>query len=227
MVKKPIRSGFCSNGHHEGTTPVNYKGDPLPTCVWLPCECDCHAKIDKMFKMAGEPRVGRMPNPKYVREPSPFLPPKQLDLRAGDTRSNGDHPDTLLGPENATHGVLDRVAGRAFALTPTGQRARGQLEYEVLSICKQFNDKVFDWDMCITKYVAEAIDKNDPPSTGAISAVWDRWAAMRFAMIGKKPIRFLGFTNSNGTAEELDAVKSELKRKKARSKADARRGIRS
>ncbi len=226
MANKPIISGFCGNGHHEGLSPVNYQGKPLPTCVWLPCRCQCHKKLDEMFELAGQERVGRLPNPKYIPERSPFVMPEQTLSTGTITSSNIDHTDAPLGPQIATAGVLDRLAGRSFGLTPSGIRARGQLEYEVLAVCRAFDNKVYDWDMCVTKNVAEAIDKADPPSSGAIQAVWERWARIGFATYAKKPLRFYCFNDNSGTAEELDLYKLNVKKKKARSKAEARRGIR-
>jgi hypothetical protein len=114
----------------------------------------------------------------------------------------------------------------SFTATPTGRRARGQLEYDVLRVCREYSENYYDWDACTPKLVAERIgiqNAIEPPSTGAINAVWDRWEKLQFAEQAKKPSRFVGFLGPSDDAT-LDRMKSKVKREKKRTQAEIKRG---
>jgi hypothetical protein len=132
----------------------------------------------------------------------------------------GNVPHTPLS--SGPHGTVEPV----FHATPTGRRARGQLEYDVLKICDDFAHDVYEWEYCTPKNVAEEIGKmhaTEPPSTGAINAVWDRWEKLGFAVQDKKPSRFVKF-EIDGSIQTLDMLKIRARRDKKMGKAEAKRG---
>lgn len=223
--KKPVVSGFCKQGWHEGLKPKTWRGDPAPACHWEQCGCQCHVTMAAMQEAAGVPRTFA-DNPAYVPDRGHFVLPEPsirgVSTGLSSTDDTEGHPDT----ERDARAVVDPVAGVSFAPTESGRRARGQLEYEVLAVCRRWLADEFDWPACYPKEIAEIIDKNEPPSTGAVSAVLARWERMGFAEYQHKPIAFLKFTNSNGTAEELSRAKAEAKRSVKMARSRARRGVR-
>lgn len=236
------KTGFCNDigkpAQHEGTKPTDWKGQPMAVCTfWNTCPCECHAKITQMYELTGMDREPPEQPAEYLAsiraDRSKFVMPSLYDSPVLDDLSMSGGTDTLPGDERAAAGRGDAVPGTLaaspqprFAPTPTGRRARGQLEYDVLAVCKDYVDLVFDWDFCTPKNVSEEIGKRysvEPPSTGAINAVWDRWEKLGFATQDKKPSRFVAFLKQ-GDVQTLDRLKAQVKREKKRSTAEARRG---
>lgn len=241
-MKKKILSGFCANGQHEGTKPSGKSGMPFPVCTcWTTCDCDCHTRITEMYESLGLPREEAMQNPEYSAyaktQRDKFVMPDPV-IVALDGLSNvggGILPpvpeDAPTVPENGTLDPLGEPAPAPvvprFAPTPTGRRARGQLEYDVLTVCIEYSNEEYDWELCTPKLVSERIGKKyaiEPPSTGAIDAVWNRWEALEFAVRDHKPSRFVRF-RMTASVEVLERIKSEKKRAKKRQIAEQRRGI--
>ncbi len=223
--KKPLLSGQCKQGWHEGLKPKDWRGNPAPCCHWEKCGCPCHVTMAAMQESAGVPRTFA-DNPEYKPDRGDFVLPDPLDrvdsTVLSSTGGTNDHPDT----ERPSRAIPDPVAGVSFAPTESGRRARGQLEYEVLAVCRRWLADEFDWPACYPKYIVEVIDKADPPSTGAVTAVFARWEKMGFAEYQHKPIAFLKFIDNNGTAEELSRAKASAKRSVKMARSNARRGVR-
>lgn len=201
-----MRTGFCSDGHCEGTVS-KYK-----TCeFWQLCPCKCHTDIDKMFLLTGQTRV-LADNPKYVRPKSIYVMPEVSTTF-----------DPIPVP---TNNVPLESGHRHFAPTPSGKRARGQLEQQVLEICEQFTKGLIEVEDLTPHVIAENIDEVEPPSVGAIGAVFDRWVALGFARCEKKPVRFVSFT-VDGLMYGLDHLKAKAKQaNKMKQAADNRGSLR-
>lgn len=240
--KKPgkdrYQSGFCAAGSHEGTKPVSYSGRPMKTCdFWQTCPCKCHEDITKMYELTDmdrEPPEQSAEYQAFIREQRhQFVMPSFYDSAILDGLSSVDGTDTPPGDEGPATDPARPVTGTpappsepTFGPTPTGRRARGQLEYDVLKVCADYADNHYEWDICTPKMVAEQIGKmnaTEPPSTGAINAVWDRWEKLGFAKQDKKPSRFVGFESAY-TAQSLDMLKARVKRDKKRGQAEIKRG---
>lgn len=236
-------TGFCANKQCEGTKPKSPSGSPMRTCqFWETCPCKCHAQITEMYELTGMDREPPEQTAEYlawVREQRhQFVSPSPFDIDPVDGLSSSGGTDTPLGDEDPVAvPVRDAAAplspGRrvtpepVFAPTPTGRRARGQLEYDVLQICMEYAANVYDWEYCTPKLVAERIGKmndTEQPSTGAINAVWDRWERLEFAIQDKKPSRFVRFVPENPSPAVLDMIKARTKRDKRRTQADMKRG---
>ncbi len=241
-------TGFCtpynplSAQGHEGSKPVSSNGTPLKICdFWQDCPCYCHYEMDLMYELTGMDREPAEQNPEYTTMVGVQHSVMQvmLDSLAVKTAilaplSSADDPIDHPGIESAVDGTGDSVTDTPatqpvprFAPTPTGRRARGQLEYDVLTVCQDFAEDVFDWELCTPKNVSEEIGKRyaiEPPSTGAINAVWDRWERLEFATQDKKPSRFVKFNVNPPSSWALDKLKSQTKREKKRGVAEQRRG---
>lgn len=234
-------TGYCTSyipldaQGHEGTKPHNRLGVPLKVCPFpTTCPCTCHQEIDQMYEMAGMPRPEVEQTHEYLEhmrfQSHETVIPNDLESVLGDVPSIAMGTDALPDDERAAAGHQGTVPdtlpspARTFHATPTGRRAKGQLEYDVLKVCQEWTREVYDWPDCTPKLVAERIGRvnaTEPPSTGAINAVWDRWERLGFAEQAKKPSRFVKFTGA-GTVTELDFKKKYTKRQAKRAATEAR-----
>lgn len=193
-------TGWCSSGSHEGTPAVSQSGKTFPDCQWPDmCACDCHVKLKKMREMAG------IPEP--VREPPSAVPdPAKLAALGIVSRamcvSDG-------GP------IEDAPKTREFKPTPSGRRSKGQLEYDVWDVCLDWIANPRDVEFLTPAVVAQLVNPNTPPSSGAVDAVFRRWASLKVALVAPKPTRFVGFMP--GVVDMgLDQFKAMMKRRASR-----------
>lgn len=135
--------------------------------------------------------------------------------------SSPDDTDTPEPVESPVDSPVAPSAGRSFAPTATGRAARGQLEYWVKRQCDIWLLEEYSFP-CTPAWISEEIASDeaiDPPSVGAISAVFDRWVKLGFATVEKKPSRFTGYT-PEGISKGLERMKEEAKRKTKLVKAE-------
>jgi len=235
------RTGLCINGQCEATKPKSPSGKPMPVCLsWDWCKCKCHKQITDMYQLAGLPREEPDQNPDFHPDKGNFImpavfadTPHNVLSSSNGTGAHTDTSDAVVTPSDALHATLE--ASLATGLmpagvtpTPTGRKARGQLEMEVLEVCAEYSRNVFDWEACTPKNISEEIGKRnaaEPPSTGAIVEVFKRWDKLEFAVWDKKPIRLVKFL-MDPSPQRLAELKVRAKREARRSKADLKRGIR-
>lgn len=203
------KSGYCEVGWCEGTAAKDSAGKYVKTCPhWMFCNCDCHEKLDRMFSMTDTPRI-EVDNPKYIRPKSSFwMPDRTMEgVTVSEDGEEVRQATTLLEVNTSRH----------FNDTNTGKRARGQLEYEVLNVCKNFVKGVLEVEVLTPGFIALEIDEVEPPSVGAIGAVFDRWVKLGFAVCEKSPVRFTSFT--------ADGIQYGLDNLKAKARADKKRAV--
>lgn len=233
---KKIKTGFCANKQCEGTKPKSPSGVPMKVCVfWQTCACDCHRKITELYEMAGMDRLEPEQSPEYVEAAEKrhletaamlesldrIVPVSGALSIASDTDTHPSDEGSPTVPPRAATGPSRPI------LTPTGRRAKGSLEHDVLAVCVEYMQGVYEWEHCTPKLISERIAKLyavEPPSTGAINAVWDRWEKLGFAEQAKKPSRFVKFTVDSPSPVVLEKLKAEVKRNKKRSQAEMKRG---
>ena len=221
-------SGYCNEhdkpGQHEGQRPKNYRGRPLKTCPNLDkCPCQCHYQVEKMFKLTGMERQD-MSNPEYVPEHSEFVMPIVPDpvtgtvaLVSGDPLDPSALEDAYTPPPVATQTPL------AQRRTPLGYAGRGALEAQVWDCSRTLIKEGVEVTTLVASTWIESKYKVPPPSRGAIQAVWERWVKLEYAELGKKPVRFVRFTQDD-TWERLERIKSSGKTKKKADLMAAKRG---
>ena len=205
------KTGFCGNGHCEGTAPVSSSGKPMKCCVAFEiCECSCHVKFNKMYEMADVPRRLHQ-NPNYI----PYEYPDMSEYFAVsheevETLSGGvvNTPEPRERPSKTAPGLLE--SARTYTGTPSGYRQRGQLEAEVQKVCHRAMMGEFD-DLMTPQAIAEIIDHENPPSAGAIGSVFNRWERIGYAKIHRKPLYFQHLT-VDGMRDGLEALKRKAKR---------------
>lgn len=216
-------SGFCGTGAHEGTRPKSPSGKPRKTCdpiltfrdkQWK-CGCKCHADLDKLFEMSGMPRVTQV-NPEYIPEKVVIAMPTVEERAARFKTTDAVPPRVIQSP------LPDRVPAtieRSFTPTSSGRAARGELELRVKQACDRW---ILDKpeESCTPQWISDWIvethgvsEKGTAPSVGAISAVFDRWTAIGFALIGKKPTRFVGYM-PDGVKYGLEGMKDRARKAK-------------
>jgi len=196
----------------------------MKTCeYWLDCPCECHGLVTRLFEMAGRERIP-VPNPEYHTPVSEFWMPTAENM-AAIRDSNGVTPPgdmvTPGGSERAATGNLAPATGGLSGATippEPNRRHRGELEAEVKRICDQ-------WSSCVPSFIAESVDPDVQPSTGAVTAVLLRWERLGFAIIGRSPLRFAGYTET-GKTRGLDVMKYEAKQAVRRRKNLENRGYR-
>lgn len=215
-------TGFCAIKHCEGTKPKGIlSGTPMKTCMRgsemtsgapAVCKCACHVKIDKMYEMLDMVRVVTQ-NPDYKPVERTWVMPTTEERMLQRESSNPSKPAPVVMPS-----IMPDVLPPTVVVTrnesASGHRVKGALEDEV----KQVTDlwvALKPKDPCTPAWVAEKINAENPPSTGAISAVFDRWAEYGFASTEKKPTRFTGYTEA-GVKKGLYVLKAEFKDKKRR-----------
>ena len=123
-------------------------------------------------------------------------------------------PEAVDAPE-ADDTVDDTEA--APATKSSSQRKRGELETEVKGVTDKFlagKIKMPEDKQLTPHYIALAIEQmygyDEPPSTGAVSAVLKRWSQYNYAEFGEEPFHFIGLT-AEGQTEGLDNLRTSFK----------------
>lgn len=196
-----LKTGQCKAGWHEGTKPRTSEGIPIQVCrLWQQCPCDCHENITAMFSAADSERE-LLDNPDYMPKPPPYyVPVFGVDYGIPKPLPTAVSSDGVVTEGPSAYGT-DGVTG-----------GRGALEIAVLGICRSL-EPTFE-ETYTTKWIAEQVaDKFTckTPSTGAIQAVLERWVKIGFAIMGKKPVRFIAIT-PEGEKDGLELMKARAKR---------------
>lgn len=202
-----LKTGYCSAGNHDGCKARTVT--PWFGKIWL-CPCTCHeptTKEEKMIASAIEMGINpadlglEVPSnaPVVVRTQSPLLPPLPPVIGNKENRKTEVLP--VIPPDDEVN--FNSTAGRA---------AKGELEYRVKRVCDEFvsGALVTEKGVLTPVIIADRINPDNPPSSGAIGAVFDRWQAMGFAETARKPVRFIRYTD--------DALRYGLQQMKKRSK---------
>lgn len=206
-------TGYCEKKWCEGSNPKTFAGNPAPTCKsWQTCGCTCHDLYDMMFAASDMPRE--------VVNNSEYRPPKGEFFMPTPEERVALHGISIGTPANAPRYVesplpdaVPATIERTFAPTATGRAARGELEAWVKEQCDIWIVEKEEFP-CNPQYLSDEIGRVKgikPPSVGAISAVFERWTKIGFAVIGKKPTRFIEYTEQ-GVRLGLDGCKEKAKR---------------
>jgi len=206
-TKSTYITGFCSIGSCEGTRPKGaLTGTPMKTCeAWQSCSCKCHQQITMMSEMAQMERVVQI-NPEYKAPERTWWMPED----------EPDYAPLAVSEFTATGDMAPEVIERVVSSTASGRTERGGLEFWVQRECLAW---VLDPhpDTCSPAYLSREIARIEgikEPSQGAIGAVFNRWEANGYAVIGRKPTRFISLTEL-GKANGLEWCKAEAKKKRA------------
>ncbi len=175
-----------------------------------------------MCEMADVERTAR-DNPDYIPTVSRFWMPDAEFLAS--LRASGE-TDRLPNPADVERG-LDaplRPEQRRFNPTPSGIRARGQLEDDVKIVCDRFDTGAGPISLPLS-FIATQIHPDAPPSVGAIREVMLRWMKYGFATIGVEPLAFTGYTQE-GRESGVEVMRYKWEQAKRLNKSKADRGYR-
>ena len=204
------QTGFCGIGNHEGTKNVSPSGAVMRSCNVggrsdagrvgiIVCVCECHNMTREMEQM-----TGREIPPLMINRTTPSLDRLLRESAVGPT------PAGTGGSGDPGRPTVAVASGARFVATPTGRAAKGQLEEQVRhAVCVQVTAAGDDMIRLLglsPDMLAKMIDKDSPPSTGAVYSVLKRWESQALVELGEKPFRFLAFTE-RGKRELYRAVK--------------------
>lgn len=189
----PFPTGFCDSGWHEGDK-VN-----KPTCkFYMHCPCKCHQDLWFMFSLSDMERVAAVDNSIWKAHIDFVMPSKEERIRERIRSSlqDTDGPTLVKSP---APGIVPDALAVAYAPTPSGRAARGELEQWVREVTDSYSVDP-GVDIASPQWIAECIAKvhglGRPPSSGAVDAVLKRWVRIGFAEIEFKPTRFTRYTEA-------------------------------
>lgn len=221
------KTGFCANGNCEGSAKKSPSGRAMKTCSWWKrCPCDCHKTYDMMFGMSGMERV-LVDNSGYSPDHGQFKMPTLEERMAmiASSMVGGHTAPTVI--ESPAPEVVPPTVARSFAPTATGRAARGELAAWVKLECDVWLIDNPEYS-CTPAYLSEAIAKTQglgkAPSVGAVDAVLKRWAEIGFAVMEKKPTRFIKYTD-DGVKLGLEGCLERAKRNRRSKAAEAGRSF--
>lgn len=191
-------TGFCGIGAHEAQTVKSESGAVLKSCPpggrfsadrigQILCMCECHdttRELEELTKVQFPATI--------INRQTPALS-RALHVPSGTTGSDGAPVSGQAGRPTVVV-----ASGRTFVATPSGRAQRGQLEEQVRHACEQ-QVKFGGADMIALlglrpETLALMIDRENPPSTGAIYSVLKRWERTAFVELAADPFRFVRFT---------------------------------
>jgi hypothetical protein len=219
-----MKTGYCSSGWCEGTKARDWRGRPVATCrFFMTCPCECHEMLWRMAAMTETERILH-DNPEYVHPERAFwLPDDDPESWHSIPR---EEEKTPVYQESPVPDAVPPTLVKEFTPTTTGRAARGELESWVKEQCDIWLIEGYQ-RKCTPVWIAEQIglDKGiKEPSVGAIGAVFDRWVKLGFAVIEKKPTRFIQYT-PDGVRLGLDRMKDQAKRRNRLAQAERRRNL--
>jgi hypothetical protein len=127
--------------------------------------------------------------------------------------------------ESPAPDIVPPTVARSYAPTATGRAARGELEGWVKEVCDIWLIEGYQM-LCTPAWISEEIASAQgikAPSVGAISAVFERWVKLGFAVVQKKPTRFIAYTEE-GKRVGLEGLKIRAKQQAKRKQAEQSRG---
>jgi hypothetical protein len=155
--------------------------------------------------------------PMAVAVPDPFREdtPEEAKARHDAVLGSDDTP-TEDEAEQAEAEATEPDAQPAGDAAETKVRAeRTDLEGDVKAVTDDFTTGAFKIEEgealtphAIAKEIGKRRGAEKPPSTGAVSAAFDRWKKIGFAVIEEKPKRFVDYTEE-GRANGLSAMKEQ------------------
>lgn len=218
-------SGWCHSGAHEGQIKMSERGVRFPTCSGNigrhhKCPCWCHEVYRKAAKLMAE-RGEELPSTRPAPVASATVEPS-LDPTGGHSTPD-EKQAARMDPSGSPNNAITDIPPPDFNPTPTGRKAHGELEQQVLEACDKWV-KMGSPGLLVPSLIAKIIDPDNLPSTGAIAAVLGRWAELGFAVMGQKPIRFVGYSEEGETLG-LWVMKSRDRASKKKVARTVRRGF--
>lgn len=233
-------TGHCGNDNHEGSKNLSQKGSLFPACagtytysfgILVTCTCWCH----ELFKQAKAMQAAALTDVVTGTDKPETAPTVEMNGTSAPTPpvvSVYSGPDVndfytkVLEHQDLTLQVYRFVSWHVFKVkgdkslndkTTTGRRARGSLDINVEAICRLKFDGFIPNELTPAN-VAMLIDPIDPPSHGAIHAVFYRWKNAGYCIMSDKPVTMIGFTDRVGKGGITGAKRISERERAARAK---------
>lgn len=239
VTPSTYESQHCTNGHHEKSSNKSEKGATYKACqgvykfIWVvvTCTCWCHAMFREAVERAAESipelEVAHTTIPKQTPGSVDVVPSQHVVTAPRGTEIRGYWTNVLLN-ENLEPQLFKMI--KKLVMKVTGplevqvtkledgeRRPKGSLDVNVEAVCNLSLEGYIPQELT-TVNVGMLINALDPPSPGAIQAVFDRWAKAGFCELGTKPVRLLRFTTLVGENGIAGAKKVHAREKENRSK---------
>lgn len=203
-------TGFCAAGGHENSAVLSPKGALLKSCagdykirsghspIEVKCTCVCHEQFREIRAITDAARrkaedeaffhdaIART----FGHDVTPTLPPTTpIEATTGQP---GASTAPAPAPRRPTELVIVDLSD-TFKPTPTGREARGQLEERVRVVVAKYHVQMND--LMTPNLIASYVNKENPPSPGAIHAIFKRWELRAWCVLGTKPFRLIELTD--------------------------------
>lgn len=212
-TKYPYITGMCAVGACENTKKLSPGGALYKSCQGefnfrsgkVTCTHDCHdqfRQIRELMASLNKEMEGIATIPSPVTEGNPASH-TSTDSPISFVSDPLRPPAAPVVPADARRTrIVD--TSHAFKQTTSGRAAPGQLEERVrvniaTSVVEAGSETIALLGIT-PAVVAKQIDANNPPSQGAIHAIFMRWQAAGYIEVGKKPFRFIKFTQAGERA---------------------------
>lgn len=233
-------TGHCGIGNHEGTKNLSTKGTLFPACageyayslgVHVACTCWCH----EMFKMAAASRASALADVGTDTDTPETSASVEIEATSAPTGTAEPAPNVpkidpfwskVLEHQDLTLQVYRFVSWHVFGVkgdksladrTVEGRRPRGSLDINVEAICRlKFEGRIPN--ELTPQTVGLLIDPINPPSAGAIHAVFTRWKNAGYCTLSERPVMMTGFTSLVGADGITGAKKVSLRQRVSRAK---------
>lgn len=233
-------TGHCGIGNHEGTKNLSKGGSLFSACageyeysygISIVCTCWCH-EMFKMARAAKAEALGDAVTDTDNRETSPSVEMTAVSAPTVTTIPVHSGPNVtdfytkVLEHQDLTLQVYRFVSWHVFGVkgdkslvdrTVNGRRPRGSLDINVEAICRLKLDGKIPNELT-PQTVGMLIDPIDPPSAGAIHAVFTRWKNAGYITMSVKPVTMTGFTDKVGAAGITGAKRITERERIARAK---------
>lgn len=221
--KFPYITGFCGNGQHENSKLLSKAGASRVACrgkyefrfCAVQCECWCHA----LFAAAGVTSDSPLSDTTDATDATESS--DSGDPRASETAPSEPTtiPSSAIPTQRSTYWswlvlqdhlepqlkrlVMKLIFDQESEFVESAEnikerRKRGSLEYNVEAVCRLWLESKLPYKSLIPTDVGMLINAMDPPSPGAIHAVFTRWNEQGLAEVAHSPFRFLSFTSLVG-----------------------------
>lgn len=218
-------TGFCTNGSHEGTTLFSAKGTMMRACSGeftiqgklYSCSCNCHEAFREMeeligFKFRRQVAQAALIPPVFMGSTVEEKKATPIDVPTGEETLDTAPVDVQDTPPVAPMSGVSLLppalpptpapvvrpilpAKIHVVVTPTGRKAKGQLENQVTAVINDWfhngTAEAGQVESLTPKQVAEILGDNS--SLGAIHAIAKRLEKSGRATLAAKPFRIVGF----------------------------------
>jgi hypothetical protein len=226
----------CANGGHENAKVLSPGGTLMPACrgeytyrfVSVTCWCWCHEMFRTMRQQQADASSDASDTMPDIDTPATAALGPIVPVTTGATTATTEAKSTFYESVLANDAVSvqvkrfvnkhvfdadDKNVWNTEKSEDAKRRTRGSLDINVEAVCRLWLDGKLPYQELTPVSIGMVIDISNPPSSGAIYAVLQRWKENALAELAEKPFRFIAFSPSVGECG-IDAIKGAHAREK-------------